>query len=65
LLQSPQSRIAAQKRGENGCVEAYCRVARVEGSCQSQKSCKKVEIFVFAMGGSLQRAHLLENAQGE
>ena len=52
----PNRGLLPKKSGENGCVEAYCRVARVEGSCQSQKSCKKVEIFVFAMGGSLQRA---------
>lgn len=49
------------KRGENGCVEAYCHVARVEGSCQSQKSCKIVEVFVFSMGESLQRGAFVGN----
>lgn len=39
-----------KKSGENGCVEAYCCVIRVEGSPQSQKSCKEIEIFVFATG---------------
>ena len=38
------------------CWEAFFRLLRVGEDCQSKKSCRKGEIFVFKTSGSLQQA---------
>lgn len=46
----PRSQIKAQKTQQNGYIAALFRFAGAKGSPQSQKSCKKLVIFVFAIG---------------
>lgn len=47
--------ITLQKRSNNLCLAAHFRLLGADKDPQSQKSCKKSEIFVFATDGSLRQ----------